>query len=441
MKKRIFSLFCTLALLLTPLPSAAALEGEAQRASDTLQTLGLLEGVAPTAPAEEGGNPLFAVADRTTAVTLLIRLSGADTSLVTDSVFQDVPETYRKDAAYAASQGWVSGIRPGVFAADQPVTANAWFTMLLRLLGWQDSKDDFSISEAARFAQRIGLVSRAYEGPLTRGDLCESAVEILRASYKDGDATVISKLVAQGRCAQATVNALGLTSRELTARQAADRYMSAVFCLDLYDSPEAVQKNDSTGQASGFFITPDGLAVTNYHSIDEAIRGVATLSTGEQYEVETVVWYDVDADLAVLRISRTSLKQTVTSAFAYLEVAGTADIRPGDVVYTLSNPLGLGLAVSSGVISAIARVVERYSQPCVMNTADISKGSSGGALINIYGRVVAVTSGAFQAGNNMYLAVPADMIKDVDKTVYGQTLQQVAAEQARLADAELSEAG
>ncbi len=79
----------------------------------------------------------------------------------------------------------------------------------------------------------------------------------------------------------------------------------------------------------------------------------------------------------------------------------------GDTVYTMGNPLGMGLAVSSGIVSAVERPVTGYSLPCIMNTADISHGSSGGALLNAYGQVLAVTTGAFTYGNNMYLAVPS----------------------------------
>ena len=139
----------------------------------------------------------------------------------------------------------------------------------------------------------------------------------------------------------------------------------------------------------------------------------------------SVVWYAPGIDLAVLRISPTSTDGKTTSAFAYLELAGTTDIRAGDTVYALGNPLGLGLAVSSGIISATARDADRYTLPCVMSTADISQGSSGGALLNIYGHVIAVTSGAYIYGNNMYLAVPADPVLETDLTAPGLTLEEV----------------
>ena len=429
MKKRFFSLFCALTMLLSALPAASALEGEARRAADMLYTLGLVENV-------EGS--LTETANRLTAVSLLIRLSGEDTSQAAPSTFSDVPAEASRVVGYAAARGWVGGIRTGVFGADQPLTANAWFTMLMRMLGYKDSEGDFTVPDAAVFALRIGLCSRPYEGQLSLGDLMESGVEALHARYKGGSGTVLERLVSLGRCDPAVVNALGLTGRELTARQAADRYMSAVFCLTLYETQEEIDAKVPAADASGFFISADGLAVTCYHSIDEAILAYATLSSGEVYPVESVLWYDVGMDLAVLRISKTSIENKTTSSFAHLDIAGTEDIRPGDDVYTLSNPLGLGLAVSSGVISAIARDVDRYTLPCVMNTATISSGSSGGALINVYGRVLAVTSGAYRAGNNMYLAVPADTILTLDLTVPGKTLREVAVERAMLSDAELS---
>ena len=236
---------------------------------------------------------------------------------------------------------------------------------------------------------------------------------------------VIERLTERGICEQSAVNALGLNQRELTARQAADRHMSAVFSMALYDTADPIDGIESSADASGFFITPDGIALTNYHSIDGALQAVATLVTGESCMVERVLWYDVDMDLAVIRVSQTTVNNQTISKFSCLELVGTEDLRPGDIAYTLSNPLGLGLAVSSGVISATARTVERYSLPCVMNTADISQGSSGGALLNVYGHAIAVTSGAYRAGNSMYLAVPVDVVKDLDLTGAGETFAEV----------------
>ena len=79
--------------------------------------------------------------------------------------------------------------------------------------------------------------------------------------------------------------------------------------------------------------------------------------------------------------------------------------------------------------------LERYALPCVVNSADISRGSSGGALLNTHGQVIAVTSGAYTYGNNMYLAVPVNPVMTADLTGPGWTLEEVKAiENAKKAD-------
>lgn len=422
MKKRFFALLCALVLLAGAVPAASALEGEAARAADTLAALNIVR----------GDYALDAPATRAHAAVLLVRLAGAEQeasrqAVTARSPYYTAPAYARSSIAYAAARGWITSLTAQSYRPDEPVTADAWCSMLLRMLGYSDRSGDFTPSGAAVFAQRIGLLSQPLSGELTRGQLFQSIRDALTFSYKDGSATVAERLVERGAASQATVSALGLLDRELTARQVADRHMAAVFCLDEYDTQAEIDKGTPSGNASGFFISSDGLAVTNYHSIDGAIRATATLSTGEVFPVESVVWYDPGIDLAVLRVSRNTVDgKGSTSAFAYLELAGTADIRSGDTVYTLGNPLGLGLAVSSGIISAPARDVDRYALPCVMNTADISQGSSGGALLNVYGHVIAVTSGAYTYGNNMYLAVPADPVMEADLTVPGLTLEEVA---------------
>ena len=425
MKKRLAALLCALLLTMSALPTASALEGEAARAADTLVTLGLID---PT-------YDLDATATRAQAAVLLVGLAGAEQAAADNWIagFLDLPASIAREVNYAARQGWVNGVTSVAFQPDASLTANAWSAFLLRMLGWSDADGDFTISDAAGFAQRIGLFPGSYStGSLTQGDLFEMAADALTFSYRDGSATVIQRLVSQGAVSRSAANSLGLLTPSLTARQAADRCTSAVFRMNTYETEDYWKDGTPTSEASGFFITADGLAVTNYHSIQDAVRATAVLSTGDVYEVESVIYYDAGIDIAVLRVSQTALEGHDTTAFATLDLApsGTGDLRVGDTVYAIGSPLGLGLAVSSGIVSATERVVERYTLPCVMSTADISEGSSGGALLNAYGQVVAVTSGAFLYGNSMYLAVPIDPVLSADLTGQGQTLAQVAAAEA-----------
>lgn len=422
MKRKLISLLCALVLAVGAVPAASALEGEALRAADTLAALDLVD----SAGAAVDYN-LDQPATRAQAAQLLVRLAGAEEAAQSapSAGFTDVPAWAAPAVAYAAHQGWVSGVSAGTYAPNSPVTANAWCAMLLRMLGYRDADGDFAVSDAAGFAQRIGLVSRSYQGSLTRGDVFETMREALTFPYRDGSGTVIQRLIETGACARSTANALGLLDPELSAREIADRCTAAVFCLDLYETRQQIKAGESGSSASGFFISADGLAVTNYHSIEDGIYALATLSTGDSYPVEEVLYYDPDIDIAVIRVSQTSTEGKSTSAFSWLEMVGAADLRPGDTVYAIGNPLGLGLSVSAGVVSAVEREVENYELPCILSTADISRGSSGGALMNVYGQVVGVTTGAFTYGNSMYLAVPADPAMDADLTVHSWTLEEV----------------
>ena len=418
MKRKLLALLCAFVLLTGMLPAAAALEGEAARSADILHTLRVLE---------TEDYRLDAPATRGEAAVLLVNLSGgkwAARSIQSPVPFRDV-YSIRAEVGYGAARGWFSGVSATEFAPDTILNANAWCTFLLRMLGYSDRDGDFTIAEAAAFARRIGLTSQTYSGMLSRAELFQSAADALTFSYKDGSGSVVEKLISSGTCTRAAANALGLLNEELTARQAADRHTAAVFSLNGFDNDQDFVDKKPTHEASGFFITSDGIAVTNYHSIQGCLHAYAVLASGERYNVEKVLWYDAKMDLAVLKISRTSTEDRTTSAFAALDLVGTRDLRAGDIVYTLGNPLALGLAVSSGIVSDPTRHVERYSQPCVMNTADISQGSSGGALLNVYGHVIAVTSGAYSLGNNMYLAVPVDPILEMDLTVPGLTLREI----------------
>lgn len=398
MKRRFLSLLCALALLLAAVPSAAALEGEARRALEVLTVLN----IAGNPPADSA---LKTAIPRGEAAVLLLRFSGSGVSQ---------PDTALSRAKAA---GWLTRTVP----QEGPITAGEFCAALLRLLGYEGASD----TDGTVYARRIGLTARDYEGNLTWGDALQILRDALTFPYRDGPA-VIQQLTGAGFCARSDAEALGLFDEELTARQTADRYMSAVFCIRTYETDLEYRMGVPSGEASGFFITSDGLAATNYHTIEGALYATATLVTGEVYPVERVVYHDKGMDIALLKISRTSTDKAEAPAFAVLELAEEADLRPGDVVYTLGNPLGLGLAVSSGIVSDVDRVVDTYTLPCVMNTADISQGSSGGALLNVYGHVVAVTSGAYTYGNNMYLAVPIAPVLEADWTAQGQTLAEVA---------------
>lgn len=414
MKKNIFALALAVMLLICAVP-AQALTGEGTRAAQTLSALNVVRG------AYNVDDP----ATRAQAAVLLVRLAGTEQAAAVDKThipFQDVPAYAVQSVRYAYGQGWLGGVTGDTFGASQAITSKSYCAALLRMLGYTG---DFAYEDSIAFARHMAVISRNYGETLTRGDLFELTAGALYATYKNSDDTILDRLIASGTASAATAGGLGLYDRELTVRQAADRLTAAVFQLSMYEKAKGFNLDEPDDNASGFFISKDGLAVTNYHAIKGCSTGIVTLISGEKYPVEKVLYYDEGIDIAVLRIGTKSITGVETPGFVHLEMAARDTLRVGDTVYTIGSPLGLGLAISTGIVSDVSRDVSSYDAPCIMSTADISQGSSGGALLNVYGQVVGITSGAFIFGNNMYLAVAIDPVLSADLTVEGQTLEQV----------------
>lgn len=398
MKKRLVSLLCALTILACTLP-AAALEGDSRRAAESLAAIGLVQ--------ESHDYRLDAGATRLEALTVLSRLTGVHGG---ECPYTDVPAWAAEAVGAVSAAGYLTGIYDGTaLYGEEYVTADEWCAMLLRLVD-----KSTILSDAALYAQRLGMISRDYGSPLTRGELFELTKEALGYCTEEGT-SLAQQMVEKGLCTAEALQALRILPTALTAREAADRHMAAVACLQVYNTQRNFTKGVPSANASAFFITGDGIAVTNYHAIAHAAVATATLTTGEIYPVEGVLWANEAADLAVIKISRLQSDHILpTPSFASLTLAGTKEVRSGDIVYALGNPLAVGHSVSSGIISTTESHSSLSSYTCLISTAAISSGSSGGALLNEYGHVIAVTSGAYLEGNSMYICVPIDVLLGAD---------------------------
>ncbi len=434
MKRKILGIVLAFSLVFSLTAPAAALTGESKRAADMLATLGLVNGT-------PSGYALENAATIEQGAALLVRLLGETDAAAAETRWcgwLDVPSWAKRDVNHCAYRGL---IRADEYSPNAPLTAEQWCAMLLRAAGFDDQNGDFTLSGAVNTARRVGLLAQNLSDTLTRGVMFETAANALTYARTVESKTMIARLVETAACSPAAANALGLLDRELSAREIADRYMSAGLCLELYYDEDAIAKGESSSSASAFFITEDGIAVTNFHSIDDAIYATGTLVTGEIAEVEEVLYYDRGIDIAVIRLACKDIDGNPLPAFRTLELVGTKDARVGDEIYTIGNPLGLGLALSSGVISATERMVELSTNPCIICDATISQGSSGGALMNIYGQVLGVTTGAYAKGNNMYIAVAADPVMDLElDRLEGFTLPQFVKEVDEAIKAEEKEA-
>jgi serine protease Do len=146
------------------------------------------------------------------------------------------------------------------------------------------------------------------------------------------------------------------------------------------------------GHGSGFFISADGLIITNYHVIHNAtIYKVWIYDRIYYYEAE-VVASDPIADLAMLKLKVPDHLAGNDMPFHYLEIEATPVIS-GEEVIAIGHPHGLYFSVSKGIVSHPDRRsrITSYVRH-IQSTAAINKGNSGGPLINMEGKVVGVNS-------------------------------------------------
>lgn len=154
--------------------------------------------------------------------------------------------------------------------------------------------------------------------------------------------------------------------------------------LDRNEGNGAPQQRRSQALGSGFVISADGFIVTNNHVIAEADRILIEFFTGEEREA-TVIGTDPNTDLALLKVE-------AEEPLDFVEWGTSDDMRVGDWVMAMGNPLGQGFSVSAGIVSARGRALSGTYDDYIQTDAAINRGNSGGPLFNLNGEVIGVNT-------------------------------------------------
>ncbi|HET8784681.1 MAG TPA: trypsin-like peptidase domain-containing protein [Candidatus Limnocylindrales bacterium] len=166
---------------------------------------------------------------------------------------------------------------------------------------------------------------------------------------------------------------------------------------------------------SGFVIDKAGHIVTNYHVVEGAGEVTVSFSNRDTVKAE-IVGTDPSTDLALLRVDASA------SALTPLPLGNSDRVVVGDPVVAIGNPFGLDRTVTSGIVSAVQRLItapNRFTIDHVIQTdAAINHGNSGGPLLNSRGQVIGVNSqietGDTATGNvGVGFSVPSNTVKDV----------------------------
>ena len=191
---------------------------------------------------------------------------------------------------------------------------------------------------------------------------------------------------------------VSLTAQTLTATEVYSLCSPAVFYIELYD-----RYGNYYASGSGFFINNTGLAVTNYHVIEDAYSAVIFTKSGASYQVAGYCDYDRNNDVALIQINGTG--------FPYLTIGDSRSLLSGSQVYAIGSPLGLDDTFSDGIIAKPVRRINGTDY--IQMTAPISPGSSGGALLNDKGQVIGITAAYLGDGQNINLAVPIHYLENL----------------------------
>lgn len=164
--------------------------------------------------------------------------------------------------------------------------------------------------------------------------------------------------------------------------------------VEIYTYSDTFHK-ELLGTGSGVVLTEDGYIVTNAHVLDA--NGYHDVHTADDkiYSAK-VIGRDSKTDIAVLKVSADDLSPAI--------LGDSDEVMVGEQVIAVGNPAGLSNTVTDGIVSAVNRKVKSdstgFEMNCIQTNADISPGNSGGALVNMYGQVIGITSSKY--ANTLY---------------------------------------
>ena len=187
--------------------------------------------------------------------------------------------------------------------------------------------------------------------------------------------------------------------------------LSDPFFRRFFELPGMPAEQVQRALGSGVLVDPSGLVVTNNHVIEGADQVKVSLADKREFEAE-IVLKDSRSDLVVLRI------KDGRERFPAIEFSDSDALQVGDIVLAIGNPFAVGQTVTHGIVSAVARTqvgITDY-QFFIQTDAAINPGKSGGALVDLTGKLVGINTAIFSrsgGSQGIGFAIPANMVRVV----------------------------
>jgi len=165
-------------------------------------------------------------------------------------------------------------------------------------------------------------------------------------------------------------------------------------------------KLEKRGAGSGLIYRADGYILTNNHVVGHADDIQVTLNDKRVFK-GTVVGRDSFTDLAIVKINANDLPVA--------QLGTSKNIRPGEWVIAIGNPMGLDHTVTFGIISALGRSLRDLNNnvELIQTDAAINPGNSGGPLLNIRGEVIGINTAIRGDAQNIGFAIPIDTAREI----------------------------
>jgi serine protease DegQ len=262
-------------------------------------------------------------------------------------------------------------------------------------------------SQAATIALAVLFVVSTLRPDLLPGPGRGGGVVTVRetAAPEGGPRTVASYGDAARKAMPAVVNVFTSKEVKMTGHPLMNDPLFKFFFGDRFDGE--TQRASSLG--SGVIASPEGYVLTNHHVVEAADEIEVALADGRTAKA-VIVGSDPESDLAVVRID---LKELPAITF------GRSDqVKVGDVVLAIGNPLGVGQTVTMGIVSATGRTglgINTFEN-FIQTDAAINQGNSGGALVDAGGNLIGINTAILsRTGGNIGIgfAIPTSLARQV----------------------------